>query len=129
MRRFATFALGLALLMVAVVPSAGQPKAAPAKDSLVVALVSHAPTLDPHMQYEWVVILVSINMFDSLLHRNARLEYEPSLAVSWKALNDTVWEFKLREGVKFHHGAVMTAEDVKYSLERVLDAQRGSPYA
>ncbi len=91
------------------------------------ALVSHAPTLDPHMQYEWVGILVSINMFDSLLHRNARLEFEPSLAVSWKALNDTVWEFKLREGVKFHNGAVMTAEDVKYSFERVLEPLRRSP--
>jgi peptide/nickel transport system substrate-binding protein len=128
MRRFVTFALALALLAAGVAPSAGQPSAARAKDSLVVALVSHPPTLDPHMQYEWVGILVSINMFDSLLHRNARLEYEPSLAVSWKALNDTVWEFKLREGVKFHSGAVMTAEDVKYSFERVLDAQRGSPY-
>src|SRR5262245_62886868 len=98
MRRFATFALALAFLMAAVAPGAGQPKAGPAKDELVVALVSHAPTLDPHMQYEWVGILVSINMFDSLVHRNARLEYEPSLAVSWKALNDTVWKFKLREG-------------------------------
>jgi ABC-type oligopeptide transport system substrate-binding subunit len=76
MRRFVTFALALALLAAGVAPSAGQPSAARAKDSLVVALVSHPPTLDPHMQYEWVGILVSINMFDSLLHRNARLEYE-----------------------------------------------------
>ena len=69
---------------------------AQAKDTLVVALVSHAPTLDPHMHFERVGILVNINMFDSLLHKNTRLEYEPSLATSWKALNDTTWEFKLR---------------------------------
>jgi peptide/nickel transport system substrate-binding protein len=109
-------------LAAAVTPSTGQ-----TKDTLVVALGSQAPTLDPHMQYEWIGILVSINMFDSLLHRNARLEYEPSLAVAWKPLNDTVWEFTLRRGVKFHDGEVMTAEDVKYSLERVLDPANGSP--
>ena len=100
--------------------------AEPPPDTLTVAVAAHAPTLDPHMHYEWVGILVSLNMFDSLLHRNARLEYEPALAVSWKALNDTVWEFKLREGVKFHNGAVLTAEDVKYSFERALDPLKGS---
>jgi peptide/nickel transport system substrate-binding protein len=103
------------------------PASAQAKDTLVVALVSHAPTLDPHMHFERVGILVNINMFDSLLHKNTRLEYEPSLATSWKALNDTTWEFKLRKGVKFHNGDVMTAEDVKYSFDRVLDQTKKSP--
>src|SRR5262249_3095769 len=91
------------------------------KDTLTVALPSHAPTLDPHMHFERVGVLVNINMFDSLLHRSAKLEFEPSLATSWKALSDTTWEFKLRKGVKFHDGSTMTAEDVKYSFERVLE--------
>ena len=94
---------------------------AQAKDTLVVALVSHAPTLDPHMHFERVGILVNINMYDSLLHKTTKLEYEPSLATSWKSLNDTTWEFKLRKGVKFHNGDVMTAEDVKFSFDRVLE--------
>src|SRR5438094_938057 len=94
---------------------------AQAKDTLTVALPSHAPTLDPHMHFERVGILVNINMFDSLLHRSAKLAFEPSLALSWKALNDTTWEFKLRQGVKFHDGSTMTAEDVKYSFDRVLE--------
>ncbi|MGH7355574.1 MAG: ABC transporter substrate-binding protein, partial [Candidatus Rokuibacteriota bacterium] len=109
--------LAAALLLVSTVPVAE----AQTKDTLVVALVSHAPTLDPHMHFERVGILVNINMFDSLLHKNAKLEYEPSLATSWKALSDTVWEFKLRKGVRFHNGDPMTAEDVKYSFERATE--------
>src|SRR3989449_548137 len=88
------------------------------------------PPRDPHMHFERVGILVNINMFDSLLHRSAKLEFEPSLALSWKALNDTTWEFKLRKGVKFHDGSTMTAEDVKFSFDRVLEPgkeQKKSP--
>ena len=108
--------LALALVLAAAPAAHAQPK-----DTLTVALISHAPTLDPHMHFERVGILVNINMFDSLLHRNARLEYEPSLATSWKPLSDTAWEFKLRKGVKFHNGDPLTAEDVKFSIERVTE--------
>src|SRR5256885_14086355 len=112
----------LLLLLVLALLLAVTPRAhAQPKDTLTVALVSHAPTLDPHMHFERVGVLVNINMFDSLLHRSAKLEFEPSLAVSWKALSDTMWEFKLRKGVKFHDGSIMTAEDVKFSFDRVLE--------
>jgi peptide/nickel transport system substrate-binding protein len=112
--------LSLLLLPVLLLATLGTVHAQP-RDTLTVALVSHAPTLDPHMHFERVGILVNINMFDSLLHKNAKLEYEPSLATSWKPINDTTWEFKLRKAVKFHNGDMMTAEDVKYSFERVLE--------
>ncbi len=122
MKRWSTVAIAMLSLLLPMSEARAQ-----GKDTLVVALVSHAPTLDPHMHFERVGILVNINMFDSLLHKNARLEYEPSLALSWKPLNDTTWEFKLRRGVKFHNGDVMTAEDVKYSFERVIDQKKKSP--
>jgi peptide/nickel transport system substrate-binding protein len=118
-------ALVVLVAMLSALPAAAQP--ARAKDTLVVALVSHAPTLDPHMHFERVGILVNVNMFDSLLHKNARLEYEPSLATSWKSVSDTVWEFKLRAGVRFHNGEPLTAEDVQYSFARVLDPAKKSP--
>jgi peptide/nickel transport system substrate-binding protein len=124
MKRSALLAIALTLAALAALPSAAQ---AQAKDTLTVALVSHAPTLDPHMHFERVGILVNINMFDSLLHRSPKLEFEPSLATSWKALTDTQWEFKIRKGVKFHNGETLTPEDVKYSFDRVIDQTKKSP--
>jgi peptide/nickel transport system substrate-binding protein len=41
------------------------------------------------------------------------LRLQPGLATSWKALNDTTWEFTLRSGVKFHDGSALSAEDVR----------------
>jgi peptide/nickel transport system substrate-binding protein len=123
MKRWALPAVVLALFAL-VLPATVH---AQAKDTLTVALVSHAPTLDPHMHFERSGILVNINMFDSLLHRNTKLEFEPSIATSWKALSDTQWEFKIRKGVRFHNGDTLTPADVKYSFDRVIDQTKKSP--
>ena len=124
MKRWTLLATVVSFLFLAYLPA---PLHAQTKDTLVVGLVAHAPTLDPHMHFERIGVLVNINMFDSLLHRNTKLEFEPSLATSWKALSDTQWEFKIRKGVRFHNGEIMTAEDVKYSFDRVLDPKKKSP--
>jgi peptide/nickel transport system substrate-binding protein len=121
--------LAIALLSVVVALPASSARAQ-SKDTLTVGLVWINDTLDPHMHFQRVGILININMFDSLLHKNTKLEYEPSLATSWKSLNDTSWEFKLRKGVKFHNGDPLTAEDVKFSFDRVLEPgkeQKRSP--
>src|SRR5215813_8958603 len=46
----------------------------------------------------------------------------PMLATEWKLIDDTTWEFKLRDGVKFHNGTPFTAKDVKASIERASGA-------
>jgi peptide/nickel transport system substrate-binding protein len=58
-------------------------------------------------------------MFDSLTTRDKDLNVVPQLAESWKPLDDTTWEFKLRRGVKFHNGDDLTSKDVKFTLDRV----------
>ena len=59
------------------------------------------------------------HIYDSLIKSGNNLELEPGLATSWTANDDSTWEFKLRPGVKFHDGSDFTAEDVKFSIERI----------
>jgi peptide/nickel transport system substrate-binding protein len=51
----------------------------------------------------------------------------PSLGTSWEMVDDTTWQFALREGVKFHNGEDFTADDVKYSFDIALDEERAWP--
>jgi peptide/nickel transport system substrate-binding protein len=117
----------LLTLVVLFACAVAPPVFAQAKDTVVVGYVPLPETLDPHMHFQRTGILMNINMYDSLLHKNTKMQYEPSLATSWKSVNDTTWEFKLRKGVKFHNGETMTADDVKFSFERVLDQKNKSP--
>jgi peptide/nickel transport system substrate-binding protein len=96
-------------------------------DTLVLALNRDQDNMDPHLHFQRVGIIMNINMYDSLLHKTTKLAYEPSLATAWKALDDTTWQFTLRQGVKFHNGDPFSAEDVKFSFERVLDPATKSP--
>jgi len=60
------------------------------------------------------------HVYESLVAKDAQLRPKPSLALSWRLVNPTLWEFKLRPGVKFQNGAAMTADDVKYSIDRAM---------
>ena len=90
------------------------------KNRLVICLPSPIVSLDPTDYRDRNTQIVLKNMFDSLTTRDANMKVVPQLAESWRALNDTTWEFKLRRGVKFHNGDDFTAEDVKFTLERVV---------
>lgn len=54
---------------------------------------------------------------------------EPALATEWNQTSPLSYEFTLRDGVTFHDGAPLTAEDVVFSLERIVDPEQHSPYA
>lgn len=79
-----------------------------------------ALTLDPgnHRKRETETILR--NMYDGLLTRDSQMKVVPELAASWKQIDVTTYEFKLRQGVKFHSGDEMTSEDVKFTFDRMI---------
>ncbi|SME88600.1 peptide/nickel transport system substrate-binding protein [Tistlia consotensis] len=74
--------------------------------------------LDPHINNEGPTNTMKGNIYGSLLHRKADLSLEPDLATEWKAVDDTHWRFKLRQGVKFSNGDPFTADDVIFSFKR-----------
>ncbi len=88
---------------------------------VVVAQGVDPTTLDPMNQQETPASNLAANLFDTLLERDPNLKIVPLLAESYRNVAPTVWEFKLRKGIKFHNGEPMDAEAVKFSLERLVD--------
>ncbi len=106
-----------ALLASALVLGTALP-AAHAAD-LMVGFTLDADTLDPanHRKRETETIIR--NMYDGLLTRDGDMKVVPEIAESFVQVSPTVYDFKIRSGVKFHDGTEMTAEDVKFTLDRI----------
>jgi peptide/nickel transport system substrate-binding protein len=91
-----------------------------AADAQTLRIGSRAtPAVDPHFQWLTTNEAYSRHIFDSLVRRDAESRIEPGLAESWTMLDPLTWEFRLRRGVRFHDGSEFTAEDVRFTLERV----------
>jgi peptide/nickel transport system substrate-binding protein len=109
--------------------------------ALAVAPATHAATLtfgrateqssiDPHYAQTGNNVATASAMFERLVSFDAQLQLHNGLAVSWRLIDPTTWEIKLRAGVKFHDGSPLTADDVIYSLNRVRDIPRSpAPFA
>lgn len=123
-RRMLAAALGvLVAVLAATSPSAAQKRGG----TLVVGNDDDAVGLDPHISFAFASTNFYEHVYTGLTRFNARMEIEGDLATSWEIPNPTTYVFKLRKGVKFHNGREMTAEDVKYSIDRVRDPKTGSP--
>ena len=125
--RFVSFLAAVALVVLALIDVPDTQGGAADEDRIVLALERDQNNMDPFLHFQRIGILMNINMYDSLLHKTPKLQYEPSLATEWRAIDDTTWEFKLRKGVKFHSGDLFSAEDVKFTFERVLNPETKSP--
>ncbi len=80
---------------------------------------SDVSTLDPHASNINTNINFNHQVYEPLVLRGPTGKLEPVLATEWKLTEDpTVWEFKLRKGVKFHGGQAFTADDVIFSVAR-----------
>jgi peptide/nickel transport system substrate-binding protein len=105
-------AMAAAVVFAAVPASAG-------KDNLVMALATEPPGLDPTMQASTAVSEVTwMNLFEGLTRFDQGGKILPALAESWTHVDNKVFVFKLRSGVKFHDGSDLTSADVKFTFER-----------
>jgi peptide/nickel transport system substrate-binding protein len=117
--------LAAALLASAFVLGGPVPGPAQTKDDTVVyAIQSDMQNWDPPNSVLRESIIMGYNVFDHLAARDLKTgKVGPSLATSWRTLDDTTWELKLRQGVKFHDGIPFTARDVKATFDRILNPE------
>jgi peptide/nickel transport system substrate-binding protein len=118
MRQVFVVLLPACLVCALPLPAAGA--TAGAATTLRIASAFDPQTLDPHglaLQYHARVVF---QIYESLVSRNERFALEPALATSWQNTSPLQWRLQLREGVKFHDGTPLTADDAVFSLERAL---------
>lgn len=135
LKRFltATTAASALALMLAISSGPGMaeerdPNAKPGGE-IIITYKDDVATLDPAIGYDWQNWSMIKSLFDGLMDYEAgTTTLRPDLAESYEISEDgTTFTFKLRQGVKFHNGREMTAEDVKYSIERVVNPKTQSP--
>ncbi|MDQ7850635.1 MAG: ABC transporter substrate-binding protein [Armatimonadota bacterium] len=116
----------LALLVAAVLPTAAV-QGAPGPVTFTLGVDQEVVGLDPHVVTAFSSFRRLDLLYNKLVRYNDQLKIEGDLAESWETPDSRTYVFHLRKGVKFHSGAELTSEDVKFSLERVLDPATRSP--
>ncbi|WP_438318031.1 ABC transporter substrate-binding protein [Sporosarcina sp. FA9] len=103
-------------------PDKGKDEDKPAENTpkiLTIANGTDVTSFDIHNHNTTSTEAVHVNMFNYLVKNGGADGFISDLAESWENVDDNTWSFKLKEGVKFHNGEELTADDVKYTLERV----------
>jgi peptide/nickel transport system substrate-binding protein len=103
----------------------------PATGGTLIAAISGEPDqLDPHLTSAYASFQILENVYDTLVQPDEDLQFEGALAEDWEVSDDQLtWTFTLREGVTFHNGRELTADDVVYSYERIMDEETGAANA
>ncbi|WP_286846770.1 MULTISPECIES: ABC transporter substrate-binding protein [Aminobacterium] len=106
------------LLVMLFVASAGFAESK--KDTLIVANIYDAKTMDPHATNDVASSGAMMQMYETLIALDDANNVVPQLAEKWEKLDDVTYRFYLLKGVRFHNGEELKASDVKYSIERAM---------
>ena len=91
------------------------------KDTIVFAQGADVTSFDPHIGKETPAVAVTNHIYDTLVDvDSASGEVVPQIAERWEQISDVSYRFFIRKGMKFHNGEDLTAEDVKFSLDRAI---------
>ncbi|HEY4251128.1 MAG TPA: ABC transporter substrate-binding protein [Roseomonas sp.] len=110
MRMLSFAACGIAAAWIAAPPAMAQ--------TLTIGQSAQPSSVDPHFFNGTANKALSAHIFDRLVEQTPDTRLVPGLAVSWAAVNETVWEFHLRPDVRFSDGQPLTAEDVAFTVQR-----------
>jgi peptide/nickel transport system substrate-binding protein len=116
------------LIVAAAAIPAGARVHAQAPGVLRAGLDVDAGTGDPRLMRDTSAFKLMDLVFDGLVALDPTLVPQPALATSWDNPDPTTWVFHLRPGVKFHDGTDLTADDVVYTFQTILDESFGAPY-
>lgn len=95
-----------------------------AEGGVIAAIAGEPDQLDPHKTSAYFSFEVLENVFDTLVEPDENLQMRPALAESWEVSDDELtWTFRLRPGVAFHDGSPLTADDVAFSYNRIIDEE------
>lgn len=111
--------LALASALTGCAPAGNEPVKS---THITLALQGEPTTMDPQYADDGNMQRVAENVFETLLHLNGKtLQIEPCLATAYERVDEVTWRFTLRQGVTFHNGDPLTAEDVVFSVHRIID--------
>lgn len=98
-------------------------------DTLIIGDFAKPSPINPILTRGTISALLKDIIFDGLTKEDEHSNVQPHIALSWRnSANGLLWQFHLREGVTFHDGIELTAEDVKFTLDTILDPRNNSPY-
>lgn len=111
--------MNLRIMVVAMTLATALATTPAAAAELSIGLGADVTSMDPHFHNLTPNNNVGNHVFETLVAKDPRGRLMPSLAESWRAMDELTWEFRLRRGVRFHDGTEFTAADVIASLDRV----------
>lgn len=103
-------------------------KTSDGQTTLTVAYRTEAANLDPHNNQSLTAFSLEMLVYDRLVEKDSEGNIVPSLATSWEVLDETTIRFNLRDDVYFSNGEKLTAEDVKYTIERAETMPNSSSF-
>jgi peptide/nickel transport system substrate-binding protein len=94
---------------------------------LVLGIEANPSQLDPRYATDANAVRIGHLIYNSLLRADEKMRLQPELAESWRRLDERTFQFDLRDNVKFHDGRPLTAADVKFTFESILEPANRSP--
>ncbi len=98
-------------------------------DTLVIGDFGKPSLINPILTRSTITAMLQDIIFNGLINVSENLEVQPNIALFWNNSRDGLhWTFHLKKNIRFHDGVELTAKDVKFTIDNILDPRNNSPY-